>query len=1434
MMRFQSRFWRLLSTCVYLAATATIASAATIAVPAGGNLQAALDAAKPGDVITLAPGATFVGNFVLRNKGAITDYITVRSAAPDASLPGPGMRMTPAYAAQLPKIRSSNSMSAMQTAAGTNHWKLMFLEFQANSAGYGEIIALGANDSTQTLLSQVPYAFIIDRVYVHGDPVMGQKRGISINSSDTTVINSYVSDVKAIGQDSQAIAGFNAPGMWLIENNYLEGAGENFLLGGDDPKIPGLVTTDVKFLRNHLRKPLSWRDPIMATPASPVANAVPGGGTLAAGTYYYKVIARAAAGQTSKAISRPSTEMSATIAAGTTGGVSMTWTPVVGAAEYLVYGRASGAQNVYWKTTTPYFTDNGAAGTAGAVTTNGTRWVVKNTFEIKNAQDVLVEGNVFENLWVADQSGYPIVFTPRNQNGTAPWVVVQRVKFQNNLIRHTAGGVNILGVDNNAPSQRTNHILVSSNVFDDMIGATWGTGSRPFILGDGPEDITIEKNTVITTDASIVYFYPAGKPSPRTIYTGNMSAHNTYGFFGDGTGTGLPTINGYMTQGSMTGNVLAAGKASNYPAGNFFPTVAAWQAEFADYAGGDYHLRLGSPYTGLGADIDTIEAQTANALSGDNRVPPGIGRVSITTTELPNGVRQQPYSQSVVCTGGAGGCVWELLESSLPNGIDFDPIAGLISGVPSDVQTGSITLEAYDPAWPTSRASVTLALTIDAPDFVLTMPPAPAAQVGVQFALTPVVSGAMGSPTWSVLSGMLPPGVFLDPLSGAIAGTPSQWGSFTPLVQAQDSWGDSRTAAAPVTITVAPAALAVDPAALANAVYRTPYTGSLSATGGSGSITWSITSGHLPAGVTLDANGTLSGTPTELGPFSANARAQDANWPDNFAAGGFAISVDPPSFSITVPPSSAATVGQPYQVTATATGNVGSVLWTIAGSLPGGLSLNASTGTIAGSPTTWGTFNVTLRGADSWGTGRVDAQPLSIVVAPTALAIAPAVLGSATYMSAYLATLTASGGTGAVTWSVVSGRLPYGVTLDRTSGVLSGTPTEVGAFAFGVRALDVNWEGDSATGSFTLTVQPPPFTVVIPSSADGRVGLPLQSVMTSAGQVGSVLWSVSSGSLPPGVALNSATGVIAGVPTTFGSFTVVVKAQDSWAASRFVTGPVTMTVAPTALAITTATLASGRAGQSYQATLAATGGTGLTTWRVKDGVLPAGVTIGANGSLGGTLAAVGTFSFTVEAADAGWAGNVATRALTLTVDAREIVLYAASATHVAGTWSLVADASAAGGARVWNPDAAAAKLTTPLAIPANYFELTFQAEANVAYHLWMRGKADKNAWANDSVYVQFSGSVNAAGAAINRIGTTGAATFSLEDGTNAGLAGWGWSDDSYGGFGTAMYFATSGPQTIRIQVREDGLSLDQIVLSANTYAAAAPGATKNDTTVLVR
>ena len=182
----------------------------------------------------------------------------------------------------------------------------------------------------------------------------------------------------------------------------------------------------------------------------------------------------------------------------------------------------------------------------------------------------------------------------------------------------------------------------------------------------------------------------------------------------------------------------------------------------------------------------------------------------------------------------------------------------------------------------------------------------------------------------------------------------------------------------------------------------------------------------------------------------------------------------------------------------------------------------------------------------------------------------------------------------------------------------------------------------------------------------------------------------------------------------------------------------------------------------------------------------------------------------------------------------EIVLYARNASVIAGNWQVTADPSAAGGARLWNPDASVPKIQVPLATPANYVELQFDAEALRPYRLWVRGRAERDSWANDSVYAQFSGSVDAAGAPALRIGTTAATWLGIEECSGCGLSGWGWQDNGYGAgiLGPVVYFVTTGRQTIRLQQREDGISLDQIVLSPALYLTRAPGASKADTLIL--
>src|SRR5688572_13069726 len=281
-------------TCVYAALAAALflglrtADAATIHVAAGGNLQQALNAAQPGDTVVLEENAEFVGNFVLPAK--IGDqWITVRSAAPDSVLPPAGVRIQPSHASLLARLRSPNGSAALRTAAGAHHWAIRYLEFRANQSGAGDVIQLGDGSTAQNSLAQVPHHIVVSHVYVHGDPMHGQKRGIALNAAHVTISDSFISECKGVGQDTQAIGGWNGPGPYVIENNYLEAAGENVLFGGADPAIANLVADGITFRRNFLSRPLAWRNPIIPTPVG-VAATVTSGGSLPAGVYGYRVI----------------------------------------------------------------------------------------------------------------------------------------------------------------------------------------------------------------------------------------------------------------------------------------------------------------------------------------------------------------------------------------------------------------------------------------------------------------------------------------------------------------------------------------------------------------------------------------------------------------------------------------------------------------------------------------------------------------------------------------------------------------------------------------------------------------------------------------------------------------------------------------------------------------------------------------------------------------------------------------------------------------------------------------------------------------------------------------------------------------------------------------------------------------------------------------
>jgi hypothetical protein len=586
--------------CLFVLASSPV-SAATLTVNAGGDLQAALNAAQPGDTILIQAGATFTGNYTLPVKSG-TGYVTVRSSALDAQFPVAGVRLTPSYAPLLPKIKGAGTGPAFKTATSAHHWRLQFLEIVGNAAGMYEIVRLGSG--TEPTLASQPQHIILDRVYIHGHPTMGSRRGVAVNGRNITIRDSWISDIKSVGVDSQAICGWAGAGPFLIENNYLSAGAENVLFGGADPVIQDLVPSDITIRRNLFTKDLKWRNPIVATPV-PSAAASTTGGTLSAATYGYKVVAYAACGNSKTCNSAPSAEARAVVS-GTTGSVKVSWAAISGASSYRIYGRGQ-----YWTVTTTSFVDKGAAGTAGTAPTSGTRYVVKNLLEFKNARRVVIEGNRFEYSWAQDQKGYALLFLPAN-GGKAPWTAVQDVTVRSNRFDHVAAGITIAGrhkVNGVVVSQITARISIANNLLTDVSKAKWGGHGLFLVTGDGATDVTVDHNTIIHDGPAVVNGNGIG--NVRFTYTNNMSRHGVDGIYGDGYGGGYVSLNKYFVGAEIRRNVLAGGTASKYPPENFFPPASEFLGNFVNAAAGDYRLASWSPYRGAGTDAKDVGVDIA-------------------------------------------------------------------------------------------------------------------------------------------------------------------------------------------------------------------------------------------------------------------------------------------------------------------------------------------------------------------------------------------------------------------------------------------------------------------------------------------------------------------------------------------------------------------------------------------------------------------------------------------------------------------------------------------------------------------------------------------------------------------------------------------------------------------------------------------------------
>jgi uncharacterized repeat protein (TIGR01451 family) len=335
-----------------------------------------------------------------------------------------------------------------------------------------------------------------------------------------------------------------------------------------------------------------------------------------------------------------------------------------------------------------------------------------------------------------------------------------------------------------------------------------------------------------------------------------------------------------------------------------------------------------------------------------------------------------------------------------------------------------------------------------------------------------------------------------------------------------------------------------------------------------------------------------------------------------------------PALLFAAPPGGEA--GVAYSDQLTVTGGTSPFTWSVSsGTLPPGLTLGASTGLLAGTPTTGGTYNFTVKVTDSAALSDSSAVTLTIIPGPSLSFPTPP---SGWTHTVYSSTLTVSGGTSPYAWSVSAGSLPAGITLN-ASGVLAGTPTATGTFSFTARATDAN--GQIATEATTLTIAAGVSTTFSAPPA-GQVGIAYSTSLTATGGTTPYAWSVNSGTLPAGLTL-SAAGVLSGTPTTAGSSTFTVNVID--ANNGVATASITLVINSAGLSLTVS---------ANTSAVAAGGKVNYTVTAVNVGsVAYTGATFTA--SLAGTLddatynadAAATTGTVTFTSPNLTWTGNLA-------------------------------------------------------------------------------------------------------------------------------------------------------------------------------------------------
>ncbi|HNG34653.1 MAG TPA: putative Ig domain-containing protein, partial [Blastocatellia bacterium] len=618
---------------------------------------------------------------------------------------------------------------------------------------------------------------------------------------------------------------------------------------------------------------------------------------------------------------------------------------------------------------------------------------------------------------------------------------------------------------------------------------------------------------------------------------------------------------------------------------------------------------------------------------------PRCPAITLTPASLPNGAVGVAYNQPFTVSG-SGGVTLSVSSGALPPGLMLDD--GLV-GTPTVAGTYRFTITATDTntLCPSSRA-YTLTIAPPCPTLTVTPPVVPNGTVGAPYSQTYSASG--GAAPYSFIlrhdASPSPPGLSLS-TNGVLSGTPTAVGAFTFDVVVTDANGCTGTRN--YTLNIACPATTLNPATLPNGATGTAYSQTLTASGGAGVYTFSVTAGALPPGLSLNANGTLGGTPTQVGQYnftitaSANGCTGTRQYTLTITQTCAAITITPTTLPI-------APVGQSYSQTLTASGGTGPYQFAlVGGTLPAGLSL-AANGTLSGTPTVANTSVFTVQATDANGCAdtsllslRVNAPPEISAVDLTVRQGDPAALlqvASVSELGESVAgvTVTVNGGTSAT----VNGVTLSGLTLNSSGVVRANVAVTCTASNAGFTLAATDSAGATATATLNVTVTANPVPTLSYANQSVTAGGALQiNPATGPSDNGSVtLIGVQSvGAFTGTLSVNNATGVISvSNAQPAGAHTITIRATDNCGATR--DAVFTLSVGCPTITIAPANLPNATKGVSYQQTLTANGGAAPYNFAVTAGALPQGLNLNASGALTGTPTQSGSFNFTVTATDA--------------------------------------------------------------------------------------------------------------------------------------------------------------------------------------------------------